>query len=106
MPQKIKFVYVTAPNIDEALKIGRALVQERLAACANIIDGVRSIYRWEGNVVDEKEVVLVLKTVESKVEAVSKKIKSIHSYDCPCIVALEITGGNDEFIKWVASETA
>ena len=105
MAQKIKFVYVTAPNVDEASNIGRALVNEHLVACVNIIEGVRSIYRWENNIEDEKEVVLVMKTTENNVDAVTNKIKSMHSYDCPCVVALEITGGNPSFLQWVANET-
>ncbi|MDH5771732.1 MAG: divalent-cation tolerance protein CutA [Rhodospirillaceae bacterium] len=104
MAQKIKFVYVTAPNVDEASNIGRALVKDRLVACVNIIEGVRSIYRWEDNIEDEKEVVLVMKTTESNVDAVANKIKSMHSYDCPCVVALEVTGGNPSFLQWVANE--
>ena len=104
MAQKIKFVYVTAPNVDEASNIGRALVKDRLVACVNIIEGVRSIYRWEDNIEDEKEAVLVMKTTESNVDAVTNKIKSMHSYDCPCVVALEVTGGNLSFLQWVANE--
>jgi len=105
MAQKIKFIYVTAPNIDEASNIGRALVDERLVACVNIIEGVRSIYRWEDKIEDEKEVVLIMKTTENNVDAVTNKIKSMHSYDCPCVVALEISGGNQSFLQWVADET-
>ena len=105
MSPKTKFIYATAPSGDEALKIGRALVEERMIACVNIIDGVRSIYRWEDKIEDENEVIMVMKTVEEKVEGVIQKIKSMHSYDCPCVVALDITGGNASFLQWIAGET-
>ena len=106
MPKNTKLIYVTAPGEDEAASIARALVDERLVACVNIIPAVRSIYRWQGTVEDEKETVLIMKTVDAKVSAVTQKIKSLHSYDCPCVVALDIDGGNDDFLEWIAGETA
>ncbi|MDH5189264.1 MAG: divalent-cation tolerance protein CutA [Rhodospirillaceae bacterium] len=106
MMQKTIFVYVTTPNIDEALSIGRDLVKDHLVACVNIIDGVRSIYRWKDKIEDEKETVLVMKTVENNIDAVTKKIKSMHSYDCPCVVSMDIVGGNNDFLKWVGEETS
>jgi len=104
MSQNTKLIYATAPNSEEAAGIGRALVDARLIACVNIIEGVRSIYRWEEKIEDGKEVVIIMKTTEDKIDAVTEKIKSMHSYDCPAIVALDITGGNDLFLQWVANE--
>lgn len=101
-----RFVYITAPTAVEAQRIASALIGERLAACANVMDGVRSLYWWEGAVQDEREAVLILKTREDLVEAVIERVRALHSYDCPCIVALPIEAGNPAFLDWIASETA
>jgi periplasmic divalent cation tolerance protein len=98
-------VYVTSASRDEALRIGRALVEERLAACANIYGEIRSIYRWEGQVQDDAEIVVILKTRAGLVERLSDRIRALHSYDCPCVVAVPITGGNPEFLAWIGAET-
>lgn len=98
-------LYVTASDAEEAARIGRALVEARLVACANVIPGVRSIYRWEGAVQDEAEAVLIAKTDESRLDAATARIKALHSYDLPCVVALTITGGNADFLDWIARET-
>ncbi len=65
-------------------RIGRVLVKERLAACANIIDGMHSIYWWEGQLTDATETVLIVKTIPEKVPALTKRVKALHNYDCPC----------------------
>lgn len=106
MPKNIKLIYATASSEEEALNIGRTLVDQRLVACVNITPAVRSIYRWEGAIEDEKEAVLVMKTVDAKVASVTEKIKSMHSYDCPCVVVMDIVDGNEDFLKWVGDETA
>ena len=98
-------IYVTAPNRDEAVRIGRALVEARLAACANVIDGVTSVYRWEGEVQEDAEVSLILKSRADLVEAVVERVEAEHSYTCPCVVALPIRGGNPDFLAWIADET-
>ncbi len=98
-------LYVTAGEAEEAVKIGRVLVEERLVACANVIPGIRSIYRWEGIVQDEDEVVLIAKTTEDRAEAATARIKALHSYDLPCVVVVPLTGGNAEFLQWIARET-
>jgi len=99
-------IYITAPAFGEAEKIADTLVEERLAACVNIIPQMKSVYRWEGKINRENEVVLIAKTKTALVEKLTQKIKSIHSYSCPCIVSVEITGGNPDFIEWIVSETA
>jgi periplasmic divalent cation tolerance protein len=86
------FVYVTAASRDEALRIGRAVVGERLAACANVIDGMRSIYRWNDEIRDEGEAVLILKSLAEALPALTRRILALHSYDCPCVAALPIAG--------------
>ena len=98
-------IYVTTANRDEALIIARKLVNIRLAACANIITGTTSIFHWEGKVCEEEEVTLILKTRDDHVERLVKKVKNMHSYDCPCIVSLPISGGNADFLNWINAET-
>jgi periplasmic divalent cation tolerance protein len=98
------FVYVTAASRDEALGIGRAVVGERLAACANVIDGMRSIYRWNDEIRDEGEAVLILKSLAAALPALTERIKALHSYDCPCVVALPVAGGNAAFLDWIAEQ--
>lgn len=99
-----KLIYVTAPSRKEAEKIAETVVTERLAACANVLDGVTSIFHWEGKLCRENETVLILKTTEEKTTALTARIKEIHSYDCPCIVVLPIESGNPAFLEWVARE--
>jgi periplasmic divalent cation tolerance protein len=99
-------LYVTAGDADEAAQIGRVLVEERLVACANVIPGVRSIYRWEGAVRDEGEAVLIAKTMDSRVEAATARIKDLHGYDLSCVVVVKLIGGNTDFLQWVESETS
>ena len=101
----VNFIYITVGNIVEAKKIGKALVSYRLAACVNIIDNMYSMYRWEGEIQNDKEVVLIAKTVESLVPELIDKVKSMHSYDCPCIVSLPILDGNKAFLEWIAEQT-
>lgn len=98
-------LYITVPNREEGISIGRALVDENLAACANVIDGLTSIFRWEGAVQEEGEALLIAKTESELVDAASDLVKMEHSYDCPCVVAIPIVGGNQQFIDWIAAET-
>jgi periplasmic divalent cation tolerance protein len=86
--------------------IGRTLVGERLAACANVIDGMRSIYRWNDEIRDEGETVLILKSLATALPALTARIKALHSYECPCVAALPVTGGNDAFMEWIAAQVA
>ncbi len=100
-----RFVYITAASQDEAARLGRSLVEARLAACANVIGPLRSFYWWDGAVREDTEVALVLKTRADLVDAVIAKVKDEHSYDCPCIVALPIEAGNPEYLAWIDAET-
>ena len=101
----VRMVYMTADGADEARRIGLALVEARLAACVNIIDPMTSMYWWEGKVVDGKETVLIAKTTARLVDALTEKVREIHSYECPCVVALKAAGGNPGFLDWIAEET-
>jgi periplasmic divalent cation tolerance protein len=101
---KVNFIYMTAGSRDEAGKIGKELVVSRLAACVNIIDNMNSIYMWQGQVQDDAEIVLIAKTTEDRVPALIEKVKSLHSYECPCIVSIPVSGGNQAFLDWIAGE--
>lgn len=98
-------IYVTTANKEEAVAIGRTLVEERLAACANVFENVTSIYRWEGQVESDSETAVVLKTRAELVDVAVDRIKALHSYDTPCVVAWDIVGGNHDYLDWVETET-
>lgn len=100
------FVYITAKDKKQARQIGKALVTEKIVACVNIIDGVNSLYFWEGKFCDDTEAVLVAKTLDTNLERLVKRVKKLHTYKVPCIVALPIVGGNEGFLRWIKSETA
>ena len=101
----ISLVYITAKNKKEARKIGQALVKARLAAGVNIIDKISSIYRWKGRIRNKTEAILIAKTKKSLVKKLIEKVKALHSYACPCIVAIPIIDGNLNFLDWVQKET-
>jgi periplasmic divalent cation tolerance protein len=98
-------VYITTGSPEEAEKIGALLVQKRLAACANIVEGMKSIYWWQGKIDRAQETILIVKTRESLIDQLTEAVLAAHSYDCPCVVALPILGGNPEFIRWIHDET-
>lgn len=103
---KTNLIYVTAGSEEEARRIGTILVEERLAACANILGPIKSIFWWQGELCEEGEAALILKTREELVAKLTARVKQIHSYDCPCVVALEIRDGNPEFLDWIVKETS
>lgn len=94
-------VYITTKNKAEALKIGCALIKDRLAACVNIIESMTSIYNWEGKIHQDNETILIAKTRQSLVKKLIKRVKELHSYECPCIVAVPIIEGNKDFLQWL-----
>jgi len=102
----VSFCYVTAGSREEALAIGRTVVEERLAACANVLDGMSSIYWWQGALEEASEAVLILKTRAELLERLVARVRELHSYDCPCVVALPIDAGNPAYLEWIARETA
>tara|TARA_R100001143_G_scaffold63588_2_gene72818 strand:- start:75167 stop:75526 length:360 start_codon:yes stop_codon:yes gene_type:complete len=103
MFRNLRLVYVTTKDREEARKIGAAMVEEKLAACANIIDGMESIYRWEEKVETGKETVLILKTTYNNITKLTRRIKELHSYDVPAIVSINLAEqeGNAEYLNWV-----
>ena len=96
---------VTCGSEEEALKIANALVEGHLAACVNLISPVRSIYRWEGKIWDEKEWLLVIKTQKQRFEELEKKVRSLHSYSVPEIISLPITEGSSAYLNWLEEMT-
>lgn len=98
-------VYVTVGSRDEALRIARTVVGERLAACANLLSDITSVYRWEGKVEEAGEVALLLKTRAALYPQLEARLRTLHSYAVPCIVAWPIENGAEDFLGWIATET-
>ncbi|MCB0416922.1 MAG: divalent-cation tolerance protein CutA [Bdellovibrionales bacterium] len=98
---KYVFAYITTANEEEAERIGRQLVEKKLAACVNIIPGMRSFYWWQGQVDSGQETVLIAKTREDLVAPATALVKALHSYSCPCVVTWELKGGNEEYFEWL-----
>ena len=98
-------VLSTAGSEAEALSLARALVDRRLAACVNVVPGVRSIYRWKGAVHDDAEWILVVKTRAERFEEVRRTIRELHSYEQPEVVRLEIAEGDEGYLRWIEQET-
>ena len=94
-------VFITAPNEEEGALLARTLVEERLCACVNIIPGIRSIYRWEGSICDESEVMMVAKTASSLAPVLVKRVKELHSYHVPEVICLPITTGSGDYLDWI-----
>ncbi len=99
-------LYVTVGSADEAVEIARTLVDERLVACANILPPIRSIYRWQGEIQNDAECAMILKTRADMVEEATARIRALHSYEVPCVVALDIEGGHQPFLDWIVEETS
>ena len=98
-------VLMTAKDITEAEKIAGELVKDGLAACVNIINKVRSIYRWQGEICRDTEALCVIKTVKGNFETLKDKIKSLHSYTVPEVIGLPINIGSEKYLKWLVKET-
>ncbi len=98
-------VLITVPKEDEAVKIARAIVENRTAACVNVVKDIRSVYRWEGNIEDDNEALLIVKTRKDLFESLMKSVKDLHSYSVPEIIALPIVEGFEDYLKWVKEET-
>ncbi len=98
-------VFVTTASEQEASKIAHELVEKRLAACANILGRVRSVFSWEGKVTDEQEALMVLKSHDDRFDELSRRIKELHSYSVPEIIAIPITQGLPEYLQWVRNTT-
>ena len=100
-----QLIYVTTSGSDEAETIIRALLEERLIACANMLPEIRSMYHWKGSIQDDREVAFFAKTTKDLTPKVIERVKELHSYECPCVVAIDIQAGNPDFLKWIGDET-
>jgi periplasmic divalent cation tolerance protein len=98
-------VLVTAPSAERAAELARALVAERLAACGNVVPGLRSIYRWKDAVQEDDEALLVLKTTRARLEALRERVVALHPYDVPEVVALPVVGGHAPYLEWIVAST-
>jgi periplasmic divalent cation tolerance protein len=97
-------VFVTASSSEEASKIAESLLQQRKAACVNIVSGVASSFWWKGKIDSAQELLLVIKTRASMLPKVVALVKEVHSYEVPEIIALPIVGGNDDYLRWIGNE--
>lgn len=105
MNDEAVLVYVTTPSRDAALAIGRHAVEHRLAACANVLPSMTSIYRWNGDLQTDEESVLLLKTRRSLSEKLTQLVVALHSYECPSVLVLPIVGGNPAYLEWLGAQT-
>lgn len=97
----MKLIYITVSNSDDAAKISRTLITEQLAACANIIPSISSIYRWNGVIEESTEALLIIKTSDETHNKTVERIRELHSYDCPCIISLNPADVNKAYADWV-----
>ncbi|ONL94394.1 Protein CutA chloroplastic [Zea mays] len=98
-------VYVTVPNREAGKKLSQSIISEKLAACVNIVPGIESVYWWEGKVQSDAEELLIIKTRESLLDALTAHVKANHEYDVPEVIALPITGGNTKYLEWIKNST-
>ena len=101
----VLFAYTVTGNEEEARRIGKALVQEELAACVNIFPGMRSVYRWKGAVEEDEECAMILKISRENADEVVERIRELHSYELPCVVMLPLAYGLEGFLDYLVKET-
>ena len=103
MFRNLRLVYVTTKDRDEAKSIGETIVKEELAACANIFDGMESIYRWKGNIETDHECILLLKSTHNNLPFLTARVKELHSYEVPCVISLNLAEqeGNVDYLEWL-----
>ncbi len=94
-------IFITCANKNEAKKISAGLISAKLAACVNVVDGVESLFWWEKKVDRAREVLLIVKSKKTKLAGIIKKVRSLHSYSTPEIIALPIIGGDRQYLKWI-----
>ena len=99
-------VLVTAPNTEEASRIADTLVGARLAACVNILGGIESVYRWEGRIARDSEVLMIIKTTSERYAEIEEQIKALHSYTTPEVIAIRIEHGSEAYLKWIGESVS
>ena len=97
---------MTVGSLEDAKKIGKTLVEQNLVACVNLLENMISIYKWEEQLKEDQEVVIIAKTRKKLMPKLIDTVNSLHSYDCACILELPIQGGNPEFLNWIMAETS
>jgi periplasmic divalent cation tolerance protein len=98
------FVYITTSGKEESRNIGKTLVEEKLAACVNIIPSIESIYLWKGRIEEDEESLLIVKTKADNIDKIIKRVKEIHSYETPAILAIPILEGSKDYLDYLDSE--
>jgi periplasmic divalent cation tolerance protein len=101
MNTKLYSVYCTFKNLSEAKRIAKIIIEENLAACVNIGKEIFSIYKWQGKIEESKEIPAIFKTTQKQYKHLEKRIKQLHSYDTPCIIAFEIVDGEAKYLEWI-----
>ena len=99
-------VFITAPSVEEASRIGRVVVDERLAAFANVIPSIASTYWWQGAVENASEALIILKTRQDLLEPLTRRVRALHSYTVPEVIAVPVAGGNPDYLRWIDDSTA
>lgn len=97
-------VYITTKDKSQAEDIGKKLVEEKLAGCVNIIDGMKSIYYWDNSLQQDCEAILIAKTAQHLLPALTARVKQLHTYSCPCVIALPLIGGNPDYLQWLQQQ--
>jgi periplasmic divalent cation tolerance protein len=100
----VRVLYSTFPSHKEAEAVAAELLDRNLIACANLFGEVRSVFRWEGKVASETEVIMIAKTAAEKLDEAISQLTQLHSYDCPCVTSWPVTAGNAEYLNWVGDE--
>jgi periplasmic divalent cation tolerance protein len=99
-------VLVTAPSQDDAGRIANALVEERLAACVNIVAAIDSVYRWEGRVTTDREALLIIKTTAARYKQIEQRVKQLHTYSTPEVIAIKIDRGSSDYLSWLSDSVS
>ena len=102
---RVVVALTTAPSADVAERIGRSLVEERLAACANVLPGITSIFRWKGAIERENEVLVILKTTAAEVDALERRVVELHPYEVPEVIVWSVEAGHGPYLEWIRAET-
>jgi len=103
--ENARIVYVTTPDMDTAEKIGKHIIERRLAACVSMVPGLRSIYRWEDKLCDETEVLMVIKTSVQRLHELEEAVTELHPYQVPEIIAVPVFLANKPYLDWIMQET-